>query len=307
MNYSGYASPFAITPKPIKVILFLILLQSIVFNIFDRVWNLSIGLTGLTAMSSWGLKHGLIFQVLTNMFLYPLPYGGLSFTYLLFFALNLYLIWKLSSLVYHQQGKGSFFALFFGSGIAASLAVAACLLTFDSHTIYAGLMPIIYAFLTSWIILFPDIEILLFMTLPVKARWAITLILGSTILIELSNRNFTYVIAYMASAAFGYLFAVGHWKRHSPFITLRGLETTWITLYSRVEGVFRRNRPTQVQPETKIYDFRSGKPIMRDEEFINWCLDKMARDGKNSLSLAARLKLWIITRKLQLKNKLHGR
>lgn len=295
MEYQQHGESVRQTPKLIQILLVLILTFSLIFNLIDHFWGFAPGLSWFSSLSVFGLTHGFIWQLVTHVFLYPFSPAPLSFSYLLIFFLNLYLFWRIGCTLYAVEGKRAFWGLYLGTAIVTTLVAICSLFTLEPTNYYTGLSSILYAFLVAWVILLPDVQILLFLTIPVKAKWAITLVLGSSMILELVGHQYTSFLTHASACAFSYLFMVGHLRRHSPFRALFSFEQKWMSLMRRPS---QRNRHAT---SGKIYDFQTGKPVLRDEDFLNDCLDKISAHGKGALTRLEKLKLWYITRKMKRK------
>ena len=141
--------------------------------------------------------------------------------------------------------------------------------------------------------LFPEVQVLLFFTIPVKIKWLILGILGVNVFIDLSHGNFLHCAPYISSALLGYFYALLVWHQQSPFTKLHALEKKILYFMKKLQ----RNSPSYYSGPSKIYDFKTGNPILSDEEFFEVCLAKIASQGKNSLSLTERWKMRRISKK----------
>ena len=95
---------------------------------------------------------------------------------------------------------------------------------------------------------------------------------------------------------YGYLYSVLVWNSLSPFCRLHSLEKKMIYLKRKWFHNFREVINTKVQI-SKIYNFKTGKVMIRDEDFMNACLDKIGKNGKDSLTRSERFRMWLISRK----------
>jgi len=242
-------------------------------------------------LSHHGVVSGFLWQILTYSFIEPV----MSVGQILHLFFTLYLMYSIGLSILNVKGQRQLARVFLGGALAAGIAGAAVLYFFPSPAVLMGPMPAIYAVIMAWIFLFPEAELYLFMTFPMKARWLFLGIAGVGLFSDLAEQNFVRFFAYFSGIAFGYLYALFSWELHSPFFALRTFENT---LFSLKKRVFRQNISVdRFSKDPKIFDFKTGQAVLKDDEFLDACLEKISRLGKNSLSLWERLRLWKIHRK----------
>ena len=95
---------------------------------------------------------------------------------------------------------------------------------------------------------------------------------------------------------YGYLYSVLVWDSLSPFRRLHPLEKKMIYLKRKWFHRFQKVVDIEVQP-SKVYDFKTGKAIIQDDDFMDACLDKISKKGKSSLTMRERFRMWRISRK----------
>jgi len=149
------------------------------------------------------------------------------------------------------------------------------------------------------VLLNPEARLLLFFALPLKARHLLLGLIGFNILIDLSRSNWVPLFAYLASVLFGYLFTLAACRIRSPFPFLMKFENWVLRLLERLS----HPRPKGVR-HTKIYDFKSGEPILSDDEFMDAMLAKISLYGEDSLNPEDRKRMQEISEKKSLGKKL---
>lgn len=243
------------------------------------------------SLSSHGISHFFVWQVFTYSFLEPI----ISVGHIIHLFFTLYLLYSIGLSILNVKGELHLARIFIGGSIAGGLVGAAFLYFFPSATVLMGPMPAIYAVIMAWIFLFPDAELYLFLTFPMKARWLFLAIAGIGLFSDLAEHHYARFFAYFASIAFGYLYALFVWELHSPFYALRNFETS---LFSLKRRLFKQNISVdRFSKDPKIFDFKTGQAVLKDDEFLDACLEKISRLGKNSLSLWEKIRLWKIHRK----------
>ncbi|MBI5272639.1 MAG: rhomboid family intramembrane serine protease [Chlamydiia bacterium] len=267
------------TPPPIKWLLIPTLLLSF----------LSPLLSSYLALSVQDIFHGYVWQFITYLFLHPFPSG------LLHLAFNAYLIWIFGAQLVDRLSAIPFLILYLGSGLLAGLLAFTAMLLFSSPALFMGSSPALYALLTSWCLLNADAKLLLFFALPFKARNVLGLLIGFNLLLDASHADWPSFFSYSGAILFGYLFTVLFCKTMGPLSFLHPLEKRLLSLFERLshigEKAYRR---------TKIYDFKSGKPILNDEEFMDSILSRISLYGKETLTAEEKHRMDQIAKKKSL-------
>lgn len=247
------------------------------------------------SLSLWGIKNYFFWQFFTHFFISPVS-QGVNISFILYIVFNMYFLWMVGSSVIAQRGPKHFLSLYLGGGILGGLVSALVLLSTYAMTPIAGINPALYALLTAWMMLFPEMQILLFFTIPVKIKWLILGILGVNLAMDLSHGDLLHFLPYLSSVLFGYFYAVLGWRLRSPFSQLHPFENQLIRLRDKTTSSLSYSN-YEPQSRGKIYDFKTGNVILTEEEFVDACLSKIAKYGKNSLSFVERWKMRKISKR----------
>ncbi len=232
-------------------------------------------LPAILALSWEGLKHLYLWQLFTYVFIEP---GPLSFGFFLQLAFNMYLLWIFGSSLLERSHAGLFFTLYFGSALVAGLVSLAF-----PHAHLAGSTAAVYAVLVAWMMLNPGSRLLLFAALPFPSHWLIVALVGFALFIDISSNNWMGCATLTASVLFGYLFALIAWREQSPFSILRPFERKILRLLEK-----RKQTPYH---HSKIYDIKSGAPVLDDDQFMDAMLDQISRLGESSLTAAEKKRM----------------
>jgi len=262
------------TPRSLKLLILATLVLSLFSGLADRLFPQIFHLISpqkILGISLWGVDHYFYWQFLSYLLIHPLEHG-LSFSYLLSLAFNLYVLWLIGSSLIDKRGTIFFYGLYLSSGLVGGLTAFLIQWLTGSAEIFSGNWTALYALLISWIMVFPGMELLLFLTIPIKAKWLVLGMLAANLMIDLSLGDFITTSAYLLSALFGYLYTAN-------FTFKEGYSST--STFSRA----------------KIFDFKTGKAILNDEEFLEAMLTKISLHGKDSLTWKERLRLRRIARK----------
>jgi membrane associated rhomboid family serine protease len=235
----------------------------------------------LLALSWAGIEHLYLWQLLTYLLVEPLSFHG--FVQL---AFNMYLLWMFGSSLIERSRSRTFFLLYFGSALFASLAALLPLYFFSS--VLASSTPAVYAIMVAWMMLNPHSQLLLFFALPFKAHWLITGLLALTLFLDLSQGHWVGATSLIASCLFSYLFTLVAWREQGPFAIFRPFERSVLRFLER------RKQPYQ---RSKIYDIQSGAPVLDDEQFMDAMLDKISRLGEDSLTPQEKKRMQAISAK----------
>ncbi len=287
------------TPKVIKSFIIAIVGFSLFSGIADKIFPLIFGnlnFTYLFGLSLIGLKHFYLWQPLTYLFIYP-SFQGIHPGYLINLAFSMFVFWRVGTAIYLTKGIKHFLFLFFGSGLFASAVAFIALFSSPGVHLYAGSTPAIFAMLMGLIILFPKMELMLFLTLPVKAKWLIVTILASTLLIDLSNGMYINFFVNLAAAMFGYFYGIIAWKAKSPFAILNTFEELLQRITGNVKKTTKSTIDQYANSSSRIYDFRTGERVIDDNTFIDACLSKISNEGRSSLTWREKFRLWRISKK----------
>ena len=258
-------------------------------------------LSALFSLSSWGISKGYFWQVLTYLFVSPMQQIDTFFIINLVFAL--YFLWSVGSTLIQTKSLKDFLWLYFGSGISGACAAATFMYFFGVTGLIAGPSAALYGLLAAWMMLMPDLQILLFFTIPVRIKWLVSGVLASTLLISISQGDYTNFILYQTCIFFGYVYALLVWQRPSPFSFLHPLEKILISFGAWVARLKQKNRYYSATSyhSQKICDFQLSKSLIEDEKFMNACLSKIHLQGEKSLSFFEKWKLKKISKRMQRK------
>jgi membrane associated rhomboid family serine protease len=237
-------------------------------------------------LSAASIRHLYLWQFVSYLFVHPFPAS------ILHLAFNLYLIWTFGASLMERFHPCLFFSLFFGSAIAAGLLAWCVMISFHIPSPLLGSSPPLYALLTSWIILNPEARMLLFFAVPFKARHLLLGLIGLNLLIDLSRSDWIPLSAYIGAIFFGYFFTIIACRIRSPFPFLAGFE----------DGIFRileKLTHLRIKPirHTKIYDFKSGEPVLKDEEFMDAMLARISLYGEGTVTPEERKRMQSISEK----------
>jgi membrane associated rhomboid family serine protease len=289
---SHWGSEF--TPKAILSLIIFTTIATLVSALSQPLFTSVLELPGLQewlSLSWWGVHHYLLWQPISYLFIQPLEGGGgIGIYFLLSLLFNMYLLWMMGSSVQQTVGTSPFLRLYLLSGVAAALGALFAMNASMQYPVIAGPLPAILAVLTVWTMLNPSLELLLFFVLPVKAKWLWLGIVGSILLVNLSNGNWVYLALYLTPILFGYFYALLAWGFQGPFEWSHGFDYTFAKMGAAVRkgGLKARKMGQKVGEKTRIFDIKTGESILDDDLFIDAMLAKISRNGEGSLTYRER-------------------
>lgn len=280
-----------LTPKPLRFLVFATLICGILVALLDKFLP-GTPPSQYLGLSLNGIEKGYLWQFLTYILIAP-PERGLSFSELISMGFNAYLLWILGSMVYERKGAGHFFAIYLGSAVLSGVLVLLCQYLNPGPLPYGGNTGAVFAILIAWLMLHPNAEMVFFLMIPLKAKWLISLLVGLSLFVDISVGAYTHLAAYLSGAVFGYLYCLIAWESRSPYRFLSPFEQGLLKALSPL----RRKSPGSFYPKAKIYDFKTGRAILKDNEFMDAMLSKISLYGKESLTWRERWRLKRISRK----------
>lgn len=256
-----------------KLILKIIVLGTICLSVFS---GLIPTLYGWLIFSTAGIKKLFLWQLITYIFVEK---GPISLNFFLNLAFNMYILWIFGAHLLERSSIRHFLTLYFGAALLGSISV----LTLP-NAFLAGSSNGVYAILIAWMLLNQDAKLLLFFTIPFRALWLVLGLIGATLLINLSISYWAGVISLTIACAYSYFFTLVVWRQPSPFPLLKKMEKKFFRF-------LERRKHHEPYTHSKIYDIKSGEPILDDDQFMDAMLDRISRHGEGSLTPAERKRM----------------
>ncbi len=266
------------TPPMIRRLIFTTCVVSIGSTFMSLIYRMLTGFIGpeyWLSLSKSGLASGYLWQPLTYLFTYySFPYW---FTFSYFFSLlfQMYVLWWLGSSLINLIGDKSFLIFYLTTGILAGLTAA----LLAQATVFSGPAAPLIALAIVYVMFFPDANIFIFMLFPIKARLLIFGGLGAYLLVTLSQGPWTQAILVFSAAIYGYIYGAVVWNRSSPFPQTHRFDEALATFGNKISSLF-----TGTRSNGKIVDFPNKQRTLKDNEFVDEMLNKISREGKDSLT-----------------------
>ena len=297
MSQNQYRLGPARAPRALKILVlstFIVSLVAALCNNFQQTLGVATP-EQILGLSPWGIDRFFLWQFFTYLFVHPVA-QGISFSFLISLGFSVYLLWVIGTSIIERRGIASFFTLYFSSGILIGLIIYWIQSMVHATVPYAGNTASLYAILVAWIMLYPEAQLLFLLALPLKAKWLILSILAANLLIDLSVGEWLNTVIYTSGALFGYFYGLILWKVNGPFAALRPFEEKFMKLFGG-SATTRAARFQTQNSRAKIYDFKTGRAILTDEEFLEEMLSKISLHGKSSLTWGERFRLRRISKR----------
>ncbi len=256
------------TPTSVKWLIWitaaLSFLSPVLTYLCERFWHLP-GPGAWFALSLVGLQKGWLWQPITYFFLHSAGIG-ISLALLISIIFHMLLLWFSGSEIAYRFGNKQFLLFYLGSGLVAGLVGSLILFLFSSPAVLVGSSPPVFALMTLWAMLNPNLELFFFFLIRIRAKWLVALYLGLALLMNLSYGDFIAFCADLTAILFAFLIGLFVWKLENPFPLNLDLP----------------KRKTRTPPEEKIIDIT---PVREDDDlFMDQMLDKIHRSGDSSLT-----------------------
>lgn len=275
--------------------------SQIIFNQF----RLFPGPENWLSLSWWGMEQGYLWQPITYMFFQKASPAGITFFYLIELFFTLYILWTVGSSLIEVVGTPAFLRFYFTCGILAGLAALFLMRLTSQYTTIATPMAVVLACITAWSMAFPDGEMLLFFTIPMQTRWAVSGLMGAMLLVSLAQGDMTHFTLILFAVLCAYLYATMAWKWTSPFSYTRSLDTSLASLGNKIQSVSNKwavrlwpRGKREKKEGSKIVDIHTGRPVdLSDDAFMDAMLVKISRQGEDALTSAERARMQKISKR----------
>jgi membrane associated rhomboid family serine protease len=253
---------------PLKILIFLTIGVSLAAGFLPQLY-------GWLALTWAGIEHLYLWQLITYIFLEP---GPISFGFFLQLGFNMYILWMFGTSLIERSHTRLFLTLYFGATLLAGLTALAF-----PHAVLTGSTNAVFAVLTAWAMVNPGSQLLLFFSIPFKAEWLILALVGFSLFIDVTTANWVAAVCLIVSVLYAYLFSLIVWRNPSPFPFLRPFERNILRLLEK--------KPRETHHHSKIYDIKSGEPVLDDHQFMDAMLDRISRHGEDSLTPAEKKRM----------------
>lgn len=247
-------------------------------------------------LSAWGWSQYYIWQPLSHLFIFP-SYGTLTVSYLIQMAFLLYTLWIMGAELCERMGARSFVTAYLAIGAIAGLIV---IVLAPGSSLLEGPSASLLATLTLWTMLGPYSEVLLFLLFPIQRRWLFVAVCASLLLINAASGYWGYLLWYICGILGGYLYGTMSWQLIGPLPCTSPLDKLLYRFSSYLQGLWARatHQPAAaIASKPKVFDFRTGQPVLDDDAFVDAMLAKIAKHGEEVLSWDERKRLEEISEK----------
>lgn len=298
--------------KPFKSIKFLIILittLSLLSGTLSKIFPSLISLPNLTHLMSIqinSLSNFKIWQFFTHILFYPAP-QGIHIFYLINLFFGMMILQRMGQIIALHKGELKFLSYFFICGLSSGLAAYLTICHFGINTYYAGPSSALYSLLIATIFLFPRLDFMLFFSASAKGKNLVPILIGIMLLMHLSVGDYIHFFATLTSSITAYIYILFFWNMPSPYKFMKKFDQCIINLSKgKFSSLYQSTKLDKYTNTSRIYDIKTGKAILNEETFINACLEKISKEGKQSLTFYERFKLYRYSKNNNKKKKSHS-
>lgn len=234
------------------------------------------------ALSWAGIEHLFLWQLFTYILI---ERGPISVNFFINLAFNMYILWVFGTQLVERSHARLFLMLYFGAALIGGLAALGM-----PHPFLAGPANGVYAILVAWMLLNQKSQLLLFFSFRINAQWLVLGLIAATLLIDLAGSYWAGAVGLAASCIYAYFFTLIAFRQPGPFHFLRRFE-------KRIFQFLERKKKHETYVHSKIYDIKSGEPVLDDDQFMDAMLDRISRHGEESLTPAERKRMKEISKR----------
>jgi hypothetical protein len=288
--------------KSIKILIIFILSLSLLSGTLNKIFPSVLSFPNLTNLLSIHLNtisNFKIWQFFTHLFFYPAPHG-LHIFYLINLFFGLMLLQKIGTIIAINKGEIQFILYFLFCGLISGFAAFLTILYFGLNISYAGPSSALFSLLVATVFLFPKLDLMIFFSNPVKGKNLVPSLIGIMLLMNLSTGNYVQFFATFAASLASYLYILFFWKIESPYPFMKKFDKFIIYLSKgKLFSIYDSTKLEKYTHKPRIFDIKTGKAILSEENFIGACLEKISKEGKNSLTFYEKFRLYKYSKKVK--------
>ncbi len=207
------------TPRVVKTLIWITAIVSLLSPILSYFFASNFQMLGPGAwlsLSRFGLLRGWLWQPLTYFFVHSVG-GGISLSFLISLFFHLFILWFAGSEIAFRYGAKNFALFYLSAGLIGGLAATATFFTTSSFEVLFGSGPAVFALLTLWAMLYPNMNLFFLMIVKLKAKFLASIILGIALLVHLSHGEWAFFFADLAGILWALTIGRFAWKLDLPF------------------------------------------------------------------------------------------
>ena len=293
------------TNKTLKFLIIIITSISLCSGVLNKIFPTYLNFPNLTSLLSLQISSFTdfkIWQFLTHIFISPAD-RGINIIYLINLFFSMMILYRMGQVIINKRGVKQFLSYFLTIGIISGIAAYYTMLFFNSTAYYAGPGNVLYGLMIAFIFLFPNLDFTFLFTSSIKGKKLFPTLIGIMLMINLSNYAYIDFFATITASLASYLYILLFWNLHSPYAFMKKFDTLVINLSNlRFKNIFYSNKLDKYMNHSKIYDINTGELLINEQIFINACLEKISKEGRHSLSIYEKIKLYLYAKKIKKKN-----
>lgn len=243
--------------KTVKSILLYVITLSLFYTLFNQLTIATLhpySLGDLLGLSNFGWQHLLVFQPFTSLFIIP-SNEGLSFSFILNLFFNGYLIWTIGNQLCTIVKEKAFLKYLIILSTLSGAINYLFLFMFNSPTILLSITPLIGALMLTWIAFFPQLELYLFFTFKLKAKWCAVGLIGISLLSLLSEGKWIESLSSLTTLGIAYFYNSLSFGKTSSFLQIEKLDLFFVKLGKSIKKKLKKREDLVIKG--KIIDIRS--------------------------------------------------
>jgi membrane associated rhomboid family serine protease len=247
-------------------------------------WLLSLSLSGWHERFLW--------QPLTYLFVQPAPYG-ITFELLINLLIVSYLIWMIGTEIAVLFGSKAFLRFYLFCGVVTGVLGWAALAATHSPTVIAGAFAATLSLFVVFAMIYPNRELLFFFIVEIPIKILLACLVGGALFVFLAQGDLVNLTLTVSAIVTAYLYAKLGWGLNGPYQWMRPMDH----FFDRVSSMVHSRWVGYREENQKIVTLKEARTHQQEEEFVDKMLEKISKEGKNSLSWLERRKLDKISQK----------
>ena len=207
------------TPPAVKAIIWITAVISVFSPIITVLMARSSGGLGpgaYLALSYYGIMKGWLWQPITYFFVHSIGIG-ISIFFLISLFFHMFLLWFAGSEVNFRYGTKAFLFFYLSSGLVAGLITGLALYLFSANQILVGSGPPVFALLTIWAMIYPNMQLSFLFLIRMKAKTLVLVVLAFGLVLNLANGQWVPFLGDLLGVAWALLIGTTIWRLSFPW------------------------------------------------------------------------------------------
>ena len=253
---------------------------------------LNISPQALLSLSLEGWRERFFWQPLTYLFVQPANYG-VTFGLLINLLIISYLIWIIGTEIAVLHGSKAFLRFYLFCGVVTGIFGWIALAATQSPTVVAGAFAMTLSLFVVFAMMYPNRELLFFFIIEIPIKILLACLVGGTLLVFVAQGDLVNLTLTVSALVTAYLYAKLAWGLNGPYYFMRRMDR----FFDRVAQIVRIKWEGHRDENQKIVNLKEASQLQEEDEFVDSMLEKISKQGKDSLSWFEKRKLDKISQK----------